>query len=181
MLIGYARVSTQDQDTGVQVNALTAHGCEKIFKENISATHKNRPQLEAALEFLREGDILVFYKLDRLARSMKDLLRILSLLESKSASLRCLTQPVDTSTPAGVMMLNMLGAVSQFERDLNSARTKDALALRKERGQALGRKPCLNPDQQQQVRQLHKRGRSQADIARLLNVSPSTIHRVIKG
>ena len=117
-MLGYARVSTQDQDTALQIEALTRFGCTRVFEEKASGAKYERPALWECLGSLRTGDQFVFYKLDRVARSLSDLLKILDRVERAGASIRSLTEPFETSTPAGRLMLQILGAMAEFERQL---------------------------------------------------------------
>uniref|UniRef100_A0AAU8B8F7 Recombinase n=1 Tax=Dulem virus 61 TaxID=3145772 RepID=A0AAU8B8F7_9VIRU len=146
MLIGYARVSTQEQDTKLQIEALRQAGCTRIFEEKASGARFNRPVLWSCIDTLQTGDQLVFYKLDRIARSLRDLLRILERVEQTGASIRSLTEPIDTGTAAGRLMLQILGAMAEFERSLIRERSiagqREAMA----RGVHCGR--SLSVDQQ---------------------------------
>jgi DNA invertase Pin-like site-specific DNA recombinase len=142
MMIGYARVSTQEQDTDLQLRALKRAGCKKIFQEQRSAV-SHRPQLNETLERIKSGDVLVVYKLDRLARSLKQLLTIIERLELAGAGFKSLTEPIDTSTPAGRLMMQMLGAVAEFERSLITERSKAGQDAARARGAVFGRKRAL--------------------------------------
>ena len=124
MLIGYARVSTNDQETAAQVAALKAAGCERIFREKASGGRWDRPELHRLLDHLRRGDVLVVWKLDRLSRSLRDVLTIMERLGEGKAGFRSLTEAIDTTTPAGRMMMQMVGAFAEFERAMLRERTK---------------------------------------------------------
>ena len=148
MLIGYARVSKVDQqDTRAQVKALKEAGCKRIFEESASGGRWDRPELHRALDQLRESDVLVVWKLDRLSRSLKDMLKILEKINDVNAGFRSLTEHIDTTTPAGRMMLQMLGAFAEFERSMVRERTRMGLQAARERGRIGGRKPKLKANQ----------------------------------
>ena len=137
-LIGYARVSTDDQNLGPQLDALRAAGCQEVFEEFASGAHRARPQLAAALTRVRRGDTLVVARIDRLARSLSHLLQVVEGLRAKGAHFRSLADPIDTSGPSGVLVLQMLGAVAEFERSLIRERTKAGLRAAKARGRVGG-------------------------------------------
>ena len=145
MLIGYARVSKLDrQDTHAQAKALKEAGCKHIFHESASGGRWDRPELHSALDHLREGDVLVVWKLDRLSRSLKDLLHVLEKITEAKAGFRSLTEAINTTTPAGRMMLQMLGAFAEFERSMVRERTRLGLLAARERGRIGGRPPKLS-------------------------------------
>jgi len=138
MLIGYARVSTTEQDTALQLDAFSRAGVELVFEEKLSAI-ANRPRLEAMLYCLRRGDVVIVYKLDRLARSLGDLLRVLERIKACGASIRSITEPVDTDTPIGVLMVQQLGAFAQFERSMIRERCAAGTRAAMARGVRWGR------------------------------------------
>src|SRR5271165_272714 len=142
MLVGYARTSTADQKAGLeaQVGALKAAGCEELFVEQVSSVQR-REELEKALKFVRKGDTLVVTKLDRLARSIPSLVRIIETLEEKQATLRILAMNLDTNTPTGRLLLNLVGSVAQFEREIMLERQREGVAKAKTEGKYKGRKP----------------------------------------
>ena len=181
MLIGYARVSkSDDQDPAAQVRALDEVGCERVFKEAASGGRWDRPELHRALDQLRTGDVLVVWKLDRLSRSLKDLLMILERVQSAGAGFRSVTEAVDTTIPAGRMMMQMLGAFAEFERAMIRERTRSGLASARAKGRAGGRKPKLTADQRQEAIQMIGSGqKSAADVARLFKVHPATVSRLL--
>jgi DNA invertase Pin-like site-specific DNA recombinase len=181
MLIGYARVSKIDQqDTRAQVKALKEAGCKRIFEESASGGRWDRPELHRALDQLREGDVLVVWKLDRLSRSLKDLLHILEKIAEAGAGFRSLTEHIDTTTPAGRMMVQMLGAFAEFERSMVRERTRLGLRAARERGRVGGRKPQLKPNQRAEIIGMVKSGsKSAAEAARLFNLHRSTISRLL--
>ena len=181
MLIGYARVSkADDQDTAAQVKALKAAGCKRIFEEHASGSRWDRPQLQRALDQLREKDVLVVWKLDRLSRSLKDLLQLMERVREAGAGFRSLTEAVDTTTPAGRMLMQMLGSFAEFERSMIRERTRAGLAAARERGKMPGRKPKLSAAQQAEVlRAVRKGEKTAADAARLFGVHRSSISRLL--
>jgi hypothetical protein len=134
MLIGYARVSTDDQDTAAQVKALKAAECERIYREKASGGRWDRPELHRLLDQLRRGDVLVVWKLDRLSRSLRDVLTIMERLAEAKVGFRSLTEAIDTTTPAGRMMMQMVGAFAEFERSMLKERTKAGLDAAREEG-----------------------------------------------
>ena len=181
MLIGYARVSKQhEQDTTAQVQALTRAGAERIYQEYASGGRWDRPELHQLLDQLRPGDVLVVWKLDRLSRSLKDLLHLIDRLNSKGAGFRSLTEQIDTTTPAGRMMMQMVGAFAEFEREMIRECTNAGLAVARSEGRVGGRKPKLNPQQQAElVRGVQEERYSMASAARLFQVDPATVSRLM--
>ena len=180
MLIGYARVSTDDQDTALQVAALKAAGCERIFREKASGGRWDRPELHRLLDQLRKGDVLVVWKLDRLSRSLRDVLIIMERLAESKAGFRSLTEAIDTTTPAGRMMMQMVGAFAEFERAMLRERTKAGLEAAREDGRIGGRRPKLSPQQQAEIRKMVTRGdKTAADAARLFKIHPATVSRLL--
>ena len=150
MLIGYARVSTNDQETAAQVNALKAVGCERIYREKASGGRSDRPELHRLLDHLRKGDVLVVWKLDRLSRSLRDVLTIMEQLGEAKAGFRGLTEAIDTTTPARRMMMQMVGAFAEFERAMLRERTKAGLDSARREGRIGGRRPKLTLTQQKE-------------------------------
>jgi DNA invertase Pin-like site-specific DNA recombinase len=181
MLIGYARVSKIDQqDTRAQVKALKEAGCRRIFEEHASGGRWERPQLHRALDQLRENDVLVVWKLDRLSRSLKDLLHILEQIAKANAGFRSLTEHVDTTTPAGRMMLQMLGAFAEFERSMVRERTRMGLRAARERGRVGGRRPKLTAHQRTEaIKMVNSGAKSAAEVARLFRIHRSSISRLL--
>ena len=180
MLIGYARVSTDDQDTAAQVAALKVAGCERIFHEKASGGRWDRPQLQQLLDQLRSGDVVVVWKLDRLSRSLRDVLTIMEQIGNAAAGFRSLTEAIDTTTPAGRMMMQMVGAFAEFERAMLQERTKAGLDAARQEGRVGGRRPKLTPQQQAEIREMVSRGdKTAADAARLFKVHPATISRLL--
>jgi DNA invertase Pin-like site-specific DNA recombinase len=181
MVIGYARVSKVDkQDSRAQVKALKEAGCRRIFQESASGGRWDRPELQRALDHLRRGDVLVVWKLDRLSRSLKDLLHILEKIAEAKAGFRSLTEAIDTTTSAGRMMLQMLGAFAEFERSMVRERTRLGLQAARERGRVGGRQPKLTSHQRAEAIKLVTTGaKSAAEVARLFRVHRSSISRLM--
>ena len=180
MRIGYARVSTQEQDNAAQIAALRAAGCGRIFEEKVSAGRWDRPELRRLLDQLREGDVLVVWKLDRLSRSLKELLSLLEKVQLAGAGFLSLTEAVETTTAAGRMMMQMVGAFAEFERAMLRERTRSGLMAARQEGRIGGRRPKLTPRQQQEIIHLVDTGqKTAADAARLFNVHPSTVARLM--
>lgn len=179
MIIGYARTSTLEQEAGfdAQVRDLKAAGCERLFAEKISSVAQ-RAQLEAAIDFAREGDTLVVTKLDRLARSMLDLMNIKARLDAKGIELRILAMSLDTSTPTGKLMMNVLGSVAQFEREMMLERQKEGIAKAKADGKYKGRAPTARA-KNTEILELRAAGLGATAIARQLGVSVRSVYRAL--
>jgi len=180
---GYARVSTLDQNPVMQIEALDRAGCERpIFKDQLSgAVAHNRAALKRCLKKLEPGDTLIVWKLDRLARSLRDLITILDDLKTRGIQFRSIMENIDTETPAGRAMWQMIGVFAELERNFITERTKaGALAARK-RGVKFGRKRSLTEDQLKHARELTERGENQGRIAELLKVSRTTLYRRLRG
>ena len=184
MLIGYARVSTTDQKMDLQVDALKKAGVEDdwIYQEQASGVKTNRPELDVCLRTLRKGDTLVIYKLDRLGRSLKELIAIVSNLEKREVGLRSLSENIDTTTPSGKFFFHLFGAVAQFERDLISERTKAGLAAARARGRRGGRKPKIDEKKAKMAVRLlvDDQELRHEDVAKMLGVSRATLYRAWK-
>jgi DNA invertase Pin-like site-specific DNA recombinase len=180
MLIGYARVSTDEQDTTAQVRALKAAQCERIYREKASGGRWDRPELQRLLDQLRKGDVLVVWKLDRLSRSLRDVLMIMERLAEARAGFRSLTEAIDTTTPAGRMMMQMVGAFAEFERAMLRERTKAGLESARRDGRIGGRRPKLSAQQRTEIARMVLRGdKTAAEAARLFRVHPATISRLL--
>jgi len=179
MKIGYARCSTVDQQAGfdVQLLELTQAGCEKVFREQVSAVGE-RAELDATLDFIREGDSLVVTKLDRLARSTRHLGEIVDVIKRKQASLRILNLGIDTGTPTGALMLTVLGAVAEFERAMMLERQRDGIAKAKGEGRYKGRKPTARAKSNEVIK-LHSEGVNPTSIAKTLKISRASVYRVL--
>ena len=179
MKYGYARVSTDGQSVAAQIDQLAQAGAEKIFKEKVSGAVTHRQQLKLALNALDEGDVLLVTRLDRLARSTRDLLNTLAAIAEKKAGFRSLGDAwADTTTPHGRLMLTVLAGLAEFERDLIRARTSEGRERAKASGVKLGRPFKLTPHQQKEARARREKGETLMDIARSYNVSHSTISRL---
>ena len=181
MLIGYARTSTADQIAGLeaQERQLSAHGCERLWKEQTSALGP-RKGLEDAIAFAREGDCLVITKICRLARSVADLVSIINRLEQKGVSLRILSMGIDTATPTGRLMLNLLASISQFEREVMLERQREGVAKAKAEGKYKGRAPTARA-KSAQVLELDRQGMSRRRIADQLGIGVASVYRVLKA
>ena len=177
--LGYARVSTTDQDPALQLDALKAAGCIKVFTDKTSGTLDRRPQLDRLLDQLRPGDTVVVWRLDRLGRSLRDLLDISEMLRERDVALRSLTDHIDTGTAAGRMLYAVLGAVAQFERDVLRERTVAGMRAAKRRGEHIGRPLALTKAQVREAKTMLDRGESPAHIARVFRVGRSTLYRAI--
>lgn len=181
LLIGYARTSTAEQAAGLdaQVRDLQTLDCKKVFAEQISSVAK-RPQLEMALDYLREGDTLVVTKLDRLARSISDLIRIIHEIERKGAALRILAISMDTATPTGRLMLNVLGSVAQFEREMMLERQREGIAKAKAEGKYTGRKPTARAKAGQVIALLAE-GVRPGEVAKRMGIGRTSVYRILAG
>lgn len=179
-LIGYARVSTWDQTTDMQMDALQGAGCSRIFEETASGTKTDRPQLAAALDYARSGDTLVVWRLDRLGRSLKHLIDTVTLMEQQGVGFRSLHENVDTTSSTGKLVFHIFAALAEFERDLIVDRTKAGLAAARDRGAKPGRRPSLTEDQVEVVCRMHAEGRhTVAAIAQVVGVSRATVYRAL--
>jgi DNA invertase Pin-like site-specific DNA recombinase len=179
--VGYARVSTQDQNPQLQLDALEAIGCERTFVDKASGTLAERPQLSAALDFLRAGDVLCVWRLDRLGRSLKHLVQVMSDLHDRGVGFKSVHENIDTTTATGRLTLHMWAALAEFERDLTVERTNAGLAAARARGRVGGRKPSLSPVQVRLARRMYEEQETTvADIAKALGVSRATIYRCLE-
>lgn len=181
MKIGYARTSTVEQEAGLdaQKRDLQAAGCDKTWEEQTSSVGE-RPNLTAALDYLREGDTLVVTKLDRLARSVLHLGEIVNEIKGKGAELQILAMDIDTATPTGTLLLNMLGSVAQFEREMMLERQREGIAKAKAEGKYKGRKPTARA-QSDDVLALHAEGVSPTEIARKLGIGRTSVYRILNA
>jgi DNA invertase Pin-like site-specific DNA recombinase len=178
-IYGYARVSTNGQDLAGQVAELMVAGCAKVFKEKVSGAKTDRAELAKAIRRLEPGDVLVVTRLDRLARSTRDLLNIVAAIAERKAGFRSLKDTwADTTTPHGRLMLTVLGGLAEFERELIRARTGEGRTRAKAHGVKFGRPSVLTPHQRREVMQRLAQGEAQADLARSYGVSQATISRL---
>ena len=181
MIIGYARVSTTEQNVSAQLDALEQAGCERIFTDKMSGSTMERPQLARMLDHLRAGDVVTVTKYDRLARSLQNLLAIVQEIEAKKADFRSLAEQIDTTTPAGRLAFHIFGSVAEFERARIAERTREGLLAARKQGRIGGRPRALSEEQKVEVRRM-KQGegeerRTIPQIARLFKVSEATIRR----
>jgi DNA invertase Pin-like site-specific DNA recombinase len=182
MLIGYARVSTNDQVINLQRDALKAAGCARIFVDHgINGSTIRRRGLDRAMAALKRGDTLVVWKLDRLGRSLAHLVQAIAELGARGVHFRSLSDPIDTESAGGRLILHIMAALAEFERSLNSERTRAGLAAAKRRGRKLGRRPKLTPKQIIRARRLIAEGRSYEKVARKLGVVRSTLYLTLSG
>lgn len=178
-LIGYARVSTLEQNLDGQIDALTQAGCSRIFTDHASGAKTMRPELDKAMDYLREGDTLVVWKLDRLGRSLPHLVEVIEDLDKRGIEFRSLTESIDTTTPGGRLVFHMAAAFAQFERDLIKERTRAGLAAARSQGRLGGRPRLMTPERLKTARAMQENGSSNAAIARVLGVSRSTVSRAL--
>lgn len=181
-IVAYARVSTKDQDLSVQLEQLTAAGATKIFQEKASGRTASRDELQRMLDWVREDDVLLVTRLDRIARSVSDLHRIVKLLADKGVGFRCLQQPMDTTTPEGRLMMTILAGFAEFEVDLKEARQAEGIAAAKAKGVYTGKAPSVDKriaERRQQILELQAQGLGATEIGRRLGVNKTTIYRTV--
>lgn len=178
-LVGYVRVSTGEQKLDLQEDALKAAGCIRIFSEKVSGKSADRPELSKVLDYLREGDTLVVYKLDRLSRSTKDMLTIAEQLKSKGVNLKSLSDDIDTSTPYGAFFFTVCVAFGQLEREMILSRTRAGLDSARQRGRVGGRPPSITQEKAETARELLLNGKTPAEVCTLLHLAKSTMYRGI--
>ena len=177
--IGYARVSTRDQNLDLQLKALKKAGCEKIFREKLSGVTRQRPEFQRMLDQIRPGDIIIVWKLDRLARSTRDLLTTMDTINEAAGKFQSLSEPwANTATHAGKMIMTVFAGIAEFERDLIRERTGAGRDAAKQRGVRFGRPRKLNADQAKVAAQLLSEGKAVREIARTFNVHEATIYRL---
>lgn len=180
MLIGYARVSSQEQDNAAQQGALKGVGCELIFCEKASGGRWKRPELHQLLRQLRKGDVIVVWKLDRLSRSLKDVLLLMEKIHEAGAGFQSLTEAIDTTSPAGRMMMQIVASFAEFEREMLRERTKSGMQAAREAGGHMGRPAKLTGAQKQEIVRLVEGGQhSPAQAARLFKVHRATVSRLL--
>lgn len=177
MLIGYARVSTDDQKLDLQLDALKSAGCEKIFSDHVSGASNLKLGLEEALAYLRPGDTLVVWKLDRLGRTVKSLVQLVDELKCRNVQFRSLTDSIDTSTSAGKFFFHVMAAMAEMERDLIRERTSAGLAAARARGRMGGRKPKMDSSRLKSAQHLISSGMTPKEVADSLGVSRATLYR----
>jgi DNA invertase Pin-like site-specific DNA recombinase len=177
MLIGYARVSTQDQNLELQRDALAKAGCEKVFEDKMSGTRAERPGLAKTLEMLREGDTLVVWKLDRLGRSVKQLVDLVGTLRKQDIQFKSLTDAIDTATPSGRFFFHVMASLAEMERELTVERTRAGLKVAHQLGRKGGRKPKMTDSKVESAKKLLASGVAPKDVAKNLGVSVPTLYR----
>jgi DNA invertase Pin-like site-specific DNA recombinase len=177
--IGYARVSTADQDPALQLDALAKAGCARVFQDQASGARADRSGLIAALSHVRGGDVLVVWKLDRLGRSLAHLIETVSALEARGVGFRSLTEAIDTTTPGGRLIFHVFGALGQFERDLIRERTRAGLTAAVERGRKGGRKPVVTPEKLRRARALIAQGFNVREAAARLKVGKTVLYEAL--
>ena len=181
MSSGYARVSTEDQNPDLQLAALKKAGCKRIFADKATGAHVRRPELAKCLKTLAKDDTLVVWKLDRLGRSLRDLIGLLDDLKARDVAFRSLTEAIDTATPTGRAMWQMVGILAELERSLIQERTTAGRLAAVARGVKMGRKPKLSPQQIDHARKLIEQGEHHDTIAHSLKVSRRTLYRALQG
>ncbi len=179
MQIGYARVSTLDQHLDLQMQALRKAGCKRIFREKVSGVSRQRPEFQRMLEQLRDGDTIIVWKLDRLARSTRDLLETMETIREAGARFQSLSEPwADTTTHGGKLIMTVFAGIAEFERDLIRERTKAGRDAARDRGVSFGRPRKLNPEQAKLAQRLISEGKPVRQIAETFNVHAATIYRL---
>lgn len=182
MIIGYARVSTLEQNEQLQTDALRAADCDRVFVDHASGAKAHRPELDHLLDVIRKGDTLIVWKLDRLGRSVQNLVDLMNLLQSRGVGFKSLTENMDTTTPGGVLIFNVFAAMAQFERDLIRERTNAGLQAARARGHVGGRPSKLTEKQRARIRELYQsRALTVQEIANQYQVSRQTIYSNIKA
>ena len=180
MKIGYARVSTEDQRLALQLDVLKKAGCTRIFREKVSGAYRERPELNRLLDQLRQGDVVTVWKLDRLARSTRNLLEIVEMIGNAGARFQSISEPwADTTTHAGKMIMTIFAGIAEFERDLIRERTGAGRADAQKRGVRFGRPKKMNEDQTKLAKRLLKEGKSVREVARTFSVHPATLYRIV--
>ncbi|APM69892.1 TPA: recombinase family protein [Klebsiella pneumoniae] len=177
MLIGYARVSTGDQNLDLQKNALVRAECEQIFEDTASGKNSRRPGLRRAIRRLKPGDSLVVWKLDRLGRSVRDLITLVSELQARGVNFRSLTDSIDTSTPAGRFFFHVMSALAEMERELIVERTRAGLAAAREQGRVGGRRRVMTEEVVERCRRMLENGATRQQIADVIGVGVKTIYK----
>lgn len=182
MLVGYARVSTRDQNPATQMDALKAAGCERVFMEKASGANRHRPELKAALDYIRSGDTLIVWKLDRLARNVRQLVETAENLQNREIGLKVLTQAMDTTTPGGLLVFHVFAAVAEFERELMLERTHAGLATAQAANRRGGRPKALDEGQIKRAKAMLANPMiTVEEVAQQMGVQVSTLYRHIPG
>jgi DNA invertase Pin-like site-specific DNA recombinase len=179
--IGYARVSTVDQDTALQLDALAVAGCVKVFEDHASGARTDRAGLRQALDYVRDGDVLIVWKLDRLGRSLRHLIETVAMLEKRGVGFRSITEAIDTTTPGGRLVFHLFGALGQFERDLIQERTRAGLAAATARGRKGGRKPVVVPEKLERARGMVAKGLTVREAAVRLKIGKTALYEALRA
>jgi len=178
--VGYARVSTLDQDLSLQLDALAAAGCLKVFEDHASGVRVDRVGLQAALDYMRDGEVLVVWRLDRLGRSLPHLIETVTDLANRGVGFRSLTEAIDTTTPGGRLIFHIFGALGQFGRDLIAERTRAGIAAAAARGRKGGRKPVITEDKLKRARSMVGTGLTVREVATRLKVGKTTLYKALR-
>src|SRR4051795_12578686 len=177
--VGYARVSTIDQDPALQLDALAAAGCGKVFEDCASGARADRAGLRSALEYVRDGDVLIVWKLDRLGRSLPHLIETVTSLATRGVGFRSITEAIDTTTPGGRLVFHLFGALGEFERDLIRERTRAGLAAAAARGRKGGRKPVVTREKLTRARNLVAKGLTVREAAVRLKIGKTALYEAL--
>jgi len=180
-LVGYARVSTAEQDTALQTDALHKVGCGRIFEDTVSGAKAGRPGLTAALEYVRDGDVLVVWRLDRLGRSLPHLIEVIRVLEARGVEFRSLTESIDTTTSGGRLIFHVFGALGQFEHDLIRERTRAGLTAAAARGRKGGRRPVISEEKLQRAKEYMAKGLTVRETAARLKIGKTTLYGALNA
>jgi DNA invertase Pin-like site-specific DNA recombinase len=180
MIIGYARVSTEEQDLGRQLDALTTAGCTTIYQEKISGTKRSRPELDKMLASLQPGDVVIIQKLDRLGRSLQDLMDLIKLFKDREVGFKSLSDSFDTTSIQGLFIFQIMGAIAEFERGMISERIKHTLAFKRRNGIQLGRPKLDQKSLTKHIMRLKESGEKPMDIMRQMKISKAKMYRLIK-
>jgi DNA invertase Pin-like site-specific DNA recombinase len=179
--VGYARISTIDQNPTLQLDALAAEGCVKVFEDRASGARADRAGLRSALEYVRDGDVLIVWKLDRLGRSLPHLIETVTSLATRGVGFRSITEAIDTTTPGGRLVFHLFGALGQFERDLIQERTRAGLAAAAVRGRKGGRKPVVTGEKLRRARSIIAKGLTVREAATRLKVGKTALYNALRG
>ena len=181
MKYGYARVSTEDQNPAMQITALKKAGCTKLFKDEVTGAHVNRPALARCLKTLEVGDTLIVWKLDRLGRSLRDLIHMLDDFKQRGIRFKSLTEAIDTETPTGRAMWQMIGVLAELERSLITERTRAGVKAAQRRGVKFGRKSKVTSDRLAHARKLINQGKTPTDAAKIMGIGRTTLYRALQS
>jgi DNA invertase Pin-like site-specific DNA recombinase len=179
--VGYARVSTIDQVSALQLDALASAGCTKVFEDCASGARTHRAGLQSALAYVRDGDVLIVWKLDRLGRSLPHLIEMVTTFEKRGVGFRSITEAIDTTTPGGRLVFHLFGALGQFERDLIGERTRAGLAAAAARGRKGGRKPVVTGEKLERARAIIGKGLTVREAATRLKVGKTALYEALRG